>query len=302
MMNLRWDNNKITFIIDTLHSIGFESKGASIACHKLAYELANQGHYVYVFNEPFFPHSNIKVIPVEKKNEDDGWWYKFYWTPFTFNPNRTVSIYTQITWGNPINTVNNTRWILHDYEEDIWETFNDNDQIFNFGTFETPEGTKQSLLTVFDYKFEEFYNTNNPNRKGFAHIIHKNTPEWGRDFLKQFGSVEIPHYNGQKSLDYLLNEFNKYEYLLTFDDKSYYTSAAGLCGTKSIILNPNKEITPVEYRIKNPIQMCGVAYGFDDIRWADSTIGLVKENLLQLEQKDKQTILNFINHWKNKLL
>ena len=68
MMNLRWDNNTITFIIDTLHSIGFESKGASIACHKLAYELANQGHYVYVFNEPFFPHSNIKVIPVEKKN------------------------------------------------------------------------------------------------------------------------------------------------------------------------------------------------------------------------------------------
>jgi hypothetical protein len=301
-MNLRWDDNKITFIVDTLHSIGFESKGASIACHKLAYELANQGHYVYVFNEPFFSHPNIKVIPVEKKNEDDGWWCKFYWTPFGFNPNRTVSIYTQITWGNPMNTVHNTRWILHDYEEDQWETFNDDDQIFNFGTFETPKGINPSLLTVFDYKFEEFYNTNNPNRKGFAHIIHKNTPEWGIDFLKQFGSVEIPHYNGQKDLDYLLNEFNKYEYLLTFDDKSYYTSAAGLCGTKSIILNPNKEITPVEYRMKNPIQMCGVAYGFDDIRWADSTIGLVKENLLQLEQKDKQTILNFINHWKNKLL
>jgi hypothetical protein len=268
----------------------------------LAYELANQGHYVYVFNEPIFSHPNIEVIPVKKQNEDGGWWSKFYWNQFGFNPSRTVSVYTQITWGNPMNTVHNTRWILHDYEEDQWETFNDDDQIFNFGTFEIPEGTKQSLLTVFDYKFEEFYNTNNPNRKGFAHIIHKNTPEWGRDFLKQFGSVEIPHYNGQKDLNYLLNEFNKYEYLLTFDDKSYYTSAAGLCGTKSIILNPNKEITPVEYRIKNPIQMCGVAYGFDDIRWADSTIGLVKENLLQLEQKDKQTILNFINHWKNKLL
>jgi hypothetical protein len=287
-MILKSSEDKITFIVDTLHSIGFESKGASIACHKLAYELANQGHYVYVFNKPIFSHPNIEVIPVEKKNEDDGWWCKFYWTPFGFNPNRTVSIYTQITWGNPMNTVHNTRWILH--------------EIFNFGTFEIPEGTKQSLLTVFDYKFEEFYNTNNPNRKGFAHIIHKNTPEWGIDFLKQFGSVEIPHYNGQKDLDYLLNEFNKYEYLLTFDDKSYYTSAAGLCGTKSIILNPNKEITPVEYRMKNPIQMCGVAYGFDDIRWANSTIGLVKENLLQLEQKDKQTILNFINHWKNKLL
>jgi hypothetical protein len=301
-MNLKWGHDKITFIIDTIHSIGFEFKGASIACHKLAYELANQGHYVYIFNEPFFPHPNIDVIPVEKHNEDDGWWSKFYWTPFGYNPEKTVSIYTQITWGNPMNTVHNVRWILHDYDEDIWETFNLEDKIFNFGTFTIPKGIEQSSLTVFDYNFECFYNTNNPNRKGFAHIIHKNTPEWGMDFLEQFGSVEIPHYNGQKGLDYLLDEFNKYEYLLTFDDKSYYTSAAGLCGTKSIILNPNKEITPVEYRLKNPIQMCGVAYGFDDINWANNTIGLVRDNLLQLEKRDKQTILNFIEYWKNKLL
>ena len=301
-MNLNWDNDKITFIVDTIHSIGFETKGASIASHKLAFELASQGHYVYIFNKPMYPHPNIGVIPTKKTDEDNGWWNKFYWTPFGYNLERTVTIYTQITWGNPMNTIHNVRWVLHDYDEDQWETFGGEDQIFNFGTFTVPNGTKQSLLTVFDYKFEEFYNTNNPNRKGFAHIIHKNTPEWGREFLKQFGSVEIPHYNGQNKLDYLLNEFNKYEYLLTFDDKSYYTSAAGLCGTKSIILNPNKEMTPIEYRMKNPIQMCGVAYGFDDIKWANDTIGLVRENLLQLEQRDKQTILNFIEYWKNKLL
>jgi len=301
-MNLKWDNNKITFIIDTIHSIGFESKGASIACHKLAYELSNQGHYVYIFNDPLFPHPNIEIIPVEKKDEDDGWWSSFYWEPFIFNFNRTVSIYTQITWGNPMNTIHNVRWLLHDYDENQWGTFGREDQIFNFGTFAVPEGIKQSPLTVFDYNFDKLYNTNNPRRKGFGHIIHKNTPNWGKDFLNQFGSVEIPHYNGKKDLDYLLDEFNKYEYLLTFDDKSYYTSAAGLCGTKSVILNPNKDITPIDYRMKNPIQMCGVAYGFDDIKWANDTIGLVRENLLQLEQRDKKTILNLIEYWKNKLL
>ena len=301
-MILKSSSDKITFIVDTIHSIGFESKGASIVCHKLAYELANQGHYVYIFNEPFFPHPNIEVIPVEKRNEDDGWWSKFHWTPFGYDPNRTVSIYIQITWGNPMNTLHNTRWVLHDYEEEQWETFGEDEYVCNFGNFKVPEKTKQSTLTVFDYKLDDFYDTKNPNRKGFGHIIHKNTPEWGWDFLKQFNSTEIPHYNGEKDLDYLLNEFNKYEYLITFDDKSYYTSAAGLCGTKSIILNPNKDITPIEYRLENPIQMCGVAYGFDDIKWANETIGLVRENLLQLEQRDKETILNFIEHWKNKLL
>ena len=100
----------------------------------------------------------------------------------------------------------------------------------------------------------------------------------------------------------MLDEFNKYEYVLTFDDKSYYTTAAALCGTKGIILNPNKNITPFEYRIQNPIQMCGVAYGMNDIKWAEQTIGLVKDNLLQLEQRDNKTIDGFIKYWGNKIL
>jgi hypothetical protein len=120
--------------------------------------------------------------------------------------------------------------------------------------------------------------------------------------LKNFGSTEIPHYNGKKNINYLLDEFNKYEYLITFDDKSYYTTAAALCGTKSIILNPNPTITPIEYRINNPIQMCGIAYGFNDINWANETIDLVRDNLIQLDKKDKLTVHNFIEHWKNKLL
>jgi hypothetical protein len=100
----------------------------------------------------------------------------------------------------------------------------------------------------------------------------------------------------------LLDEFNKYEYVLTFDDKSYYTVAAALCGAKSIILNTNKDMTPAEYRIKNPIQMCGVAYGMNDIKWAEQTIGLVKNNLLQLEKRDNTTIDEFIKYWENKIL
>ena len=301
IMILKSREDKITFIVDTIHSIGYETKGASIACHRLAYELANQGHYVYIFNEPFYPHENIGVIPVEKRNEDDGWWNKFYWTPFGYNPERTVSIYTQITWGNPMNTIHNVRWVLHDYESVQWETFGDNEYVCNFGTFQVPEGTKQNKLTIFDYKLDKFYDTNNPNRKGFGHIIHKNTPEWGIEFLKQFGSTEISHYNGQKNIDYLTDEFNKYEYVLTFDDKSYYTTAAALCGTKSIILNPNENITPAEYRLENPIQMCGVAYGMNDIKWADQTIGLVRDHLLELEKRDKQTISNFLEYWNKTL-
>lgn len=294
---------KLTFVVNTMISIGLENKGASFALHKLAYEIALSGHYVYIFNPPKYPHENIEVIPAEiTETFGEGWRNNFSWEGFGFNLNNTVSIFPQTTYGNPFNTIHNVRWVLHDYSQEQWDTYDSNDVIFNYGTFKVPEGTTQLPLTVFDYNFDKFYNTHNPNRKGFGHIIHKNTPDWGLDFLKNLGSIEIPHHNGKQEINYLLDEFNKYEYVLTFDDKSYYTTAAALCGAKSVILNPNKDITPLEYKVKNPIQMFGVAYGFDEIGWANDTIELVKENLLQLEKKDKQTILNFIEYWKNKLL
>lgn len=284
-------------------SIGLENKGASFALHKLAYEIASIGHCVYIFNSPKYPHRNIEVIPTEiTETFEGGWRNNFSWEGFGFDLGKTISISPHITYGNPFNTAHNARWVLHDYSPEQWDTFGVNDVIFNYGTFKVPDGTTQFSLTAFDYNFDKFYNINNPDRKGFGHIIHKNTPNWGLGFLKNIGSTEIPHHNGKQEINYLLDEFNKYEYVLTFDDKSYYTTAAALCGAKSVILNPNRNITPAEYRLKNPIQMFGVAYGFNDIKWANDTIELVKENLLQLEQKDKQTIINFIEFWKNKLL
>jgi len=302
-MNLKSSEDKLTFIVNTMISIGLENKGASFALHKLAYEIALAGHYVYVFNEPKYPHENIEVIPtIITESFDHGWRNNFSWERFNFNLGNTISIFSQATYGNPFNTIHNVRWVLHDYSQEQWNTFDSNDVIFNYGTFKVPEGTTQLPLTVFDYNFNKFYNTHNPNRKGFGHIIHKNTPDWGIDFLKNIGSSEIPHYNGKKSIDYLLEEFNKYEYILTFDDKSYYTAAAALCGAKSIILNTDENITPIEYRMNNPVQMCGVAYGMNDIKWAEQTIGLVKDNLLELEKRDGRTIDEFIKYWENKIL
>ena len=299
-MILKSDNEKLTFIVDTLCTIDFRHKGGSYAIHKMAFELAERGHYVYVFNEPIYPHRNIEVIPTTRIPHDNGWWGDFNWEPFSYNPLRTVSLYTQITWGNPFNTLHNARWFLDNFEPAKWDSYK-NDEIYNYGSFKIPTGVNQKNLTVFDYNFDKYHNTHNPNRKGFGYLFHKNTPEWGLDFVDKFGATKIPHFNGKQNLDYLLEEFNKYEYVLTFDDKSYYTTAAALCGTKAIILNPDPNLTPNEYRFLNPIQMCGVAYGFNDIKWADETIGLVRQNLLELELKDKQTINNFIEFWKNKL-
>lgn len=278
-----------------------ETKGGSIVMHKLAFELAIRGHYVYIFNEPIYPHENIKVIKSTKFEKDNGWWYTFTWEGFVYEQNRTVSIYPNITWENPFGSDNVTRWVIGDTDEQQVSTWKQTDYICNFGTFHIPTSFYQTSLTTFDYGFKKFYNTYNPKRKGFGHIKHKNTPDWGLDFFERFESTEIPHYNGKKELDYLLEEFNKYEYVLTFDKKSYYTTAAALCGTKAIILDTNKNKSPERYRAENPIQMYGVAYGFNDLDWANKTIHLVRDYLKNLEQKDIITIENLISYWENKL-
>jgi hypothetical protein len=300
-MILKNEEGKLNFIIDTLCSIGFEHKGASFAVHRLAFEIASRGHNVYVFNEPFYQHENITVIPTTQTQHDNGWYSSYVWEGFSFNYENTVTIYTQNTWSNPFGTKYNCRWILHDYNESQWKTYGQDDVIYNYGSFKIPEGVKQEKLTIFDYKLDTFKNQNK-TRKGVCSIIHKFTPEWGYDFLKQFDSKDLTNLLMEGKFDELANEFNKYEILITFDIKSYITTAAALCGCKVVLLNTNKDITPLEYRINNPTQMCGIAYGWEDIKWAKKTLPLVRKNIENLEKMDVKTINLFVDKWVKKLL
>ena len=47
--------------------------------------------------------------------------------------------------------------------------------------------------------------------------------------------------------------------------------------------------------------MCGVAYGWEDLAWAEKTLNFSKANIETLEQLDTKTLDLFIEYWKNKL-
>jgi hypothetical protein len=299
-MNLKFGENNLTIVINTLICIEYPYRGASYALHKLAFELANRGQYVYIFNEPLFPHENIMQIKSNQTQTDTNT-FSYTWDAFEFNIYKTVAIYPQTSWGNMFQIPNVARWVLHDCGDFELQSFRDSDLVFNYGDFSIPKKIHNEKLTVFDYKLDLFINKHLENRKGFAHILNKNTPDWGVEFVKKFGSSEIVNWYGKKSVDYLVDEFNKYEYVLTFDNKSYLTTAAALCGTKAIILNEDKDITPYSYRIKNPIQMFGVAYGLNDLSWADKTIGLVRNHIIELEKEDQFSVDNFLNIWMKKI-
>lgn len=317
-MILKNENNKLNFILAIFTPFSKALTGGIVAMHKLAYKLANYGHNVYIFCEPEYPHENIKIIP-SKLTMEEGFVQSYSWESFTYPLHTTISIYPQITRGNPFNTTHVARWILYDTEIDIENLYGENDIYFNYGNFKTFKKQELKELTIFDYNFDKLYKTNFGDRKTFCHIIHKHTPPNGLEIFEKLGSEDISGWKQKGSYNYLRKKLNEYEYFLTYDQKSFYTLAAGLCGTKSIILNPgpsyefagnafsnseeySQTMSPTEYRLKNKIQMFGVAYGWDDLCWAKKTIELVPNYLKELEKIDDKSVNNFIKFWENKLL
>lgn len=316
-MTLNDDKDKLNFLVGIHSPFSLALTGGVVAMHRLAYKIAERGHNVYVFCKPEYPHENIRVIP-SQLHKQDGFVNYWTWDMFTYPLDKTISILPQITRYNPYNTKHTVRWILYDTEWDIEKDYGVDDVYFNYGNFKTYKNVPENKLTVFNYYFDKLYKENYGDRKGFCHMIHKHTPPNGESIFNELKSFSLNDWKLKGDYDYLREHFNKYEYFLTYDQKSFYTLAAGLCGCKSIILNPGRSyefspnahseskdydniLTPTEYRLKNPIQMFGVAYGWDDLSWANKTIDFVPNHLRELEKIDNKTVDNFIKYWENKI-
>ena len=315
-MNLPTIPGKLNFIIDVHSSYSDKLTGGIVVMHKLANAIAKKGHNVFIFCEPEYPHKNIFEIECSLVRTDK-FIETYLWEPFTYNLNNTIAVYPQVTGGNPYNVRNVARWLLYNTEEEIEESYADSDKFFNFSNFKTFKLRDSKQLMILDFNLDKLYITNFGKRKGFCSIVHKNFPPAGDEVLSMMNSFDLTNWKDLGGYDYLRETFNKYEYFLTYDQKSFYSVAAGLCGCKTIILNPGKPyefaedasslddyretVTPMEFRIENPIQLYGIAYGWDDVQWANRTIGMVRDHLIEFEKYCETTVDNFVKYWENKL-
>ena len=279
------------FIVSISVGFGEVLSGGVLVYHKLAYEIANRGHKVTIFSTPEYPHKNINVELDSNQNNLN----------FDFDINNTIIIPT-LDWKNEIGLKNVARWVLFHVDEYNTRNIDNTDVVYNFGTFEIEGKGKntENKLRLFDYKTNIFYNYNKPRNKKYCFIINKNHPENWFEIFDNYDADNLTDWKQLGAWEYLAKKFNEYEYFLTFDQKSTYTVLAALCGTKSIIIN-NDNMSPLEYKQKNPEQLFGVAYGFDDLEWVDKTINLTPFYVEQLKKEDKKSVDDFIGYWKNKL-
>lgn len=271
--------------------VGFDKvlTGGVLAFHRLSYELANRGQKVIIFTEPEYPHPNIRV---EKNSSENN-------LNFEYNPEKTV-ICPSFDWDNNSDIKNVARWALYHISPETARNVSDTDEIFNFGSFDIPIQKKVRKLTVIDYKKEIYYDRGNKRNRKYCHILLKNTPPNFENIISHFNSFSLDDYKTKGCFDYLAEKFNEFEYFLTFDDKTFLTTAAALCGCKPIILK-NNNLSPWEYRKNNPIQAVGVAYGIEDLKWAEQTSDFVSSHVDYLIEQDNKTVDEFIEFWKTKI-
>ena len=269
------------FIVSIGVGYGEVLTGGVVALHKLAYELAFRGYKVTIFTEPVFPHKNINV---EKNSDENN-------LNFDFDKENTVII-PSMDWVNKEGLPKVCRWALHHLNDNLVKNVEKTDKIYNYGTFNLNGLTESGKLTVFDYHEKLFLNENLSRNGKTCYILNKQTPKDYKKILKLFNAESLDDWKFRGGFKYLKDKFNEYEYFITFDEKSFYTLSAAMCGCKSIILQNN--LTPQEYRDKNPIQKYGVAYGIQDIGWMENTIHKVEEHVYSLIEEDKKTIDKFV--------
>ena len=301
-MTLPDEKGKLNFLINITIPLSETRNGGLMVLHKLAYGLASRGHNAFVFTEPEYPHENIHVIPSKRK---EGWHVTnnmeaYDYPSLEFPEDKTIAIYPEIQTGNPLGTKHVMRWVLYHVNPNIENTWKDTDVYFNFGNFRCLRECAGVLRTV-DYKMDVLYDQNLHDRKGFCHILHKETPADAEYLLKKFGSKNLTGWQ-DKGYDYLRQQLNEHEYLLLFDNKTFNAVAAILCGCKVINLQPDKGVTALEYRQHNEAKRFGVAYGLNDISHANQTIEFVPYHIKQMKESQEKGIDNFVGFWERKLL
>ena len=257
--------------------------GGSVVLYELGKRLQKKGQDVYMLCK-----KSIGDLPAIDENDAE------------LLKNESWIIYPESIWGNPMNMKNVIRWLL--YNPNVFgntSTWNESDLKYKFCEYFTSDEfmCEPGYLRTNEYKLDIFKNKNLANRNIDCHLLRK--------FV---GVYTIYHKIDSKSLDgnvYSMQEladiFNNTNIFICYDNATYYSIMAALCGATSVII-PDKNInmTREEFMHKFPLFKYGVAYGMDDIEWANSTKHLVKDYLLELDRESDKWLDMFIENTTKK--
>ena len=206
-------------------------------------------------------------------------------------------IYGETVRGNPLKASHIVRWIMNTPGvcggDGVYEL---TDHIFQYHPWFTvnPDYEVRGLLTAIDlgYQLKTYQNKNLSTRKGGAYLVRK-----GRD--KQLDQHPANFIHADPLLEKMNDEeaaafFNSIDTLISYNDMTFISVQAALCGCNSIIIPGEGDRS--EENLKKINRINGIAYGLNDQEWVESTAQLLRPYFEAINTENQATIKGFYEY------
>jgi hypothetical protein len=255
--------------------------GGCIALHKLCHNINTLGEKCYIWTDSTNPDWIEYMVTMDEAIElcKDG---------------KGIAIYPEVCAGNPFNSDKVMRWILYYVRESNQNgIFGANDLIYKFAPIYTLryQQTVHGELRALELFLNIFYDKG-LQRSGTCYIVKKGR---GAREVHPRESVCLDDFKQKGGNEYLAHHFQTRETFYTYDNATWFSIFAALCGCKSIVI-PDGKHTPEEWYAKFPYFKYGIAYGETEkeLKHAADTLPLLKQNLLNLEAQTIVQTKDFI--------
>tara|TARA_Y100000741_G_C18222615_1_gene546544 strand:+ start:36 stop:1019 length:984 start_codon:yes stop_codon:yes gene_type:complete len=299
--------------------------GGIVVQYKLCQLLRKMGANAKIISDNI-PNHNKHKKNSQSVGPDDLCKDEIWYNPkdFPIVDDNTVVFYPEIQGaangvGNPLGAKKIVRWILCPIKwshpvlgKKTVDTWGKNDLVYYFNPEEKFEKQAHKIGNIFKcltvFHINPKIKNLNKERKGSCYMIRKGDRGYHTNFKKHpTDAFEI----GRVSLAEAIKHFNNHKYFFSYDPLTFYTVIAALCGCISVVMEVpgmNKEQWIAHhgemvnyFKNKKDKTLYGIAYGMKDIKNAEKTIHLVKQQWDEISKLHKDTFLgnliNDLNNW-----
>lgn len=255
--------------------------GGIIVLHKLCDILNNLGYDAYITTTEKLCFGNYEYIIL-----NDGYNTKI---ATDLDIENDIVIYPEIQPGNPLGCKNVVRYILNKYHlpehENNMVTWDENDYWLYFHELFYDQIKPKNMLHIIDPKLDIFKDYGLERKNEACFTYRKKSKEIKNlNIIHPKDAIEIPYSVVDEDLIHIFNTSKRF---YSYDTETYLSILASICGCESIVV-PYMGFTKSQILDKQPSFKYGIAYGLDDLEYANSTKHLLIEHLALLEQTQNQ--------------
>lgn len=246
----------------------------------------------------FFPHVskfNIEGVDLQYTQLEG---VKYYHIPFIGK--KTIVVYPETVYGNPLNAKYVVRWLLYYYKfEKDYDAYSKEDLFICYRkVFNSPQLNPNCFEVKINYFNKHLYRQYNfEHREGNCFILRKGK---GRHDLPS--NFDGPVFDNNMSQEELVDIFNRCKFCYDYDTQTFYAQIAAVCGCIPITMfEKGSDIS--ESRGSEEQNHYGIAWGNSaaQIQYAIETRGLLLQEL-DFTEDNKLNAEKFIDILKEKYI